>query len=446
MTVVMQKSFLACIGVLLAATAMAAPAANTSRLLDVRQNATAQHTRVVFDLAAPTSYTLFTLSDPPRVVIDLADARRSHGLPPQLAGEGLVKRIRTGVHGKDLRVVLDLNTPAKPSSFVLQPIGKHGHRLVVDLSVENASAAPQAVASESSRKADMFLVAVDAGHGGHDPGATGPGGVHEKQVTLQIARRLAKRIDAQPGMHAVLTRKSDYYLGLRQRMELARKAQADLFISIHADAWRDSDANGASVYALSLDGATSEHARYLAHRENAVDLIGGLSIKDKNKPLASFMLDLSQSACISASLDLGQRILQGLGQIGALHKSSVQQAAFVVLKSPDIPSVLVETGFITNPREERKLVSASYQNKIAKVILNGIQGYVASYRPASGAGGELAKYTVQPGDTLSVIAARFAVGTTRLALLNNLSNRAVIHVGQRLVIPEQATRVASSSP
>lgn len=440
----MRTTALWTIGILLAAAAVNALAAGRIQLQAVRQHVTSGQTQVVFDLNQPFKYEWFTLKQPRRVVIDFRNTVRGSQIPGKLAGKGVVGRIRTGIHKKGLRVVLDLDAKATPHVSVLGPQGQRGNRLVIDLPDKAAGKQPPTpVVSASSHHAGTFVVAVDAGHGGRDDGATGPDGIHEKTVTLAIARRLAKRIDAQPGMHAVLTRAADHYVGLRQRILKARKAEADLFVSIHADAFRSAGVQGASVYALSLRGATSEHARFLARRENAVDLIGGLTLKNKDKTLASFMLDLSQSACIDAGLDFGARVLRHLSAVTPLHKSKVQQAAFVVLKSPDIPSILVETGFITNPHEERLLNSPAYQNGLAKAIVSGIKGYVASYRP-SPSGATLATYTVRPGDTLSGIAARLQVSTTRLEKSNGLADGDTIHSGQKLVIPD-ATRVASSA-
>ncbi|MDR3417838.1 MAG: N-acetylmuramoyl-L-alanine amidase, partial [Nevskia sp.] len=243
-------------------------------------------------------------------------------------------------------------------------------------------AAPAPAAREAAPlPAKPIVVAVDAGHGGDDPGTQGHSGVQEKNVTLAIARLLARRIDAQPGMHAVLTRDGDYYVGLRERTVKARDAQADLFVSIHCNSYRDSDMSGTAVYALSEHGATTEQSRWLANRENAADLVGGVDIHDKDDRLAAVLLDISQSATMDASFDLASRLLQSLGRINELQKPVVQQAGFMVLKSPDIPSVLVETAFLSNPREEQMLRSPEYQGRFADAIFDGIKGYFSRYRP-----------------------------------------------------------------
>lgn len=430
---------------LLLLTSGMANATPQAQLKDVRLWAAPDRTRVVFDLDGPVKHNLFTLENPRRVVIDIPNTQRARGLVDDIKGKGFVADVRTGVrNGDDLRIVLDLEKKASPTSFVLAPNGDYGHRLVVDLENDTINPKRQPIAAELSHSVRDFVVAVDAGHGGEDPGATGPQGTREKDVVLEIARRLAKLINAQSEMRAVLTRDGDYYVGLRDRIIEARKAKADLFVSIHADAFNDRSAHGSSVYVLSSSGATSEHARWLAQRENAADLVGGVSLKDKDDALASFMLDLSQSASIEASLDFGNRLLRGLGGIGSLHKHHVQQAGFLVLKSPDIPSVLVETAFISNPSEERKLRSGKYQNQLASAILTGIKGYVASYRPQIYASAKPRTHVVKPGDTLSGIAEQYGVGTVQLQRLNGLQND-VIQVGAKLSIPASGETLAASS-
>lgn len=353
----------------------------TATLQDIRVWAAPERTRVVFDLDAAPEHDVFTLGAPPRVVIDLADTARPEAFAEALEGKGVVERIRTGLHaGGDLRVVLDLTRAMPPESFTLRPNGEYGHRLVVDLEAEDGGPA----ATEGQYRDRELVVAVDAGHGGEDPGAIGPRGTLEKDVVFQVARRLAALIEERPGMRAVMIRDGDYYIGLRERIHKAREARADLFVSLHADAFPDRRARGASVYTLSRNGASSEHARWLAERENAADLIGGVSLKDKDEDLASFMLDLSQGASIEASLDVGDRVLDHLDDVAHLHKRKVQQAGFLVLKSPDIPSILIETAFISNPAEERKLRDSGYQKRLARAVLKGVDGYLASYRPPTG--------------------------------------------------------------
>ncbi len=440
------RTFGRCLTALLLAASTVAGAGNATQLKDVRLWAAPDRTRVVFDLDGPVQHTLFILDNPQRVVIDVPDTQRAQALADDLAGKGFVTHVRTGVRdGNNLRIVLDLQERATANSFVLEPNGDYGHRLVVDLYNGAVNAERQPKAAELSYSVRNFVVAIDAGHGGEDPGASGPRGTREKDVVMEIARRLAKLVDKQPEMHAVLIRDGDYYVGLRERIEKARAAKADLFVSIHADAFRDQRAHGSSVYVLSSRGATSEHARWLAQRENAADLVGGVSLKDKDDALASFMLDLSQSASIEASLDVGNRLLSGLRSLGDVHKSKVQQAGFLVLKSPDIPSVLVETAFISNPTEENRLRSSSHQLKLANALLHGIKGYVASYRPAVYANGSPRVHTVRPGDTVSGIAEQYGVRVENLRRVNGLSND-LIRVGRELTIPRTGETLAASTP
>lgn len=357
-------------------------AAAETALTGVRMSANDERSRLVFDLAGPIEHEIFTLTGPHRVVLDIEDVRLREDLPTGAPAPSIIRAIRSAPRGDgDLRVVLDLAAAARPKSFVLQPNGQHGHRLVVDVINQDR------VAKGGSRpeSADMprrdLVIAIDAGHGGRDPGALGRSGTLEKDITLAVGRKLQRVLNDTPGFRAVLTRDGDYYLGLRERMERAREAQADLFISLHADAFRDARAKGSSVYALSLNGASSEAARWLAERENAADLVGGVSLGDKDEMLASVLLDLSQTATIESSIDVAHEVLEELGGVNRLHKHSVQQAAFVVLKSPDIPSILVEAAFISNPHEERQLRSKSHQRDLAEAIRDGVVDYFKRQAP-----------------------------------------------------------------
>lgn len=348
---------------------------SAASLTDVRIWEAPDQTRVVLDLSDATAYSIFTLDNPHRVVVDLSNAVQSGN--GEFESRGMVSGVRLGQRSRSLRVVLDVSRALIPQSYLLQPSGEYGHRLVVELP-HGASNAPDPILSLAEKD---IVVAIDPGHGGEDPGATGPGGVREKDVALAIAQRLKKLIDAEPHMHAVLTREGDYFVPLRKRMERAQLARADLFISIHADAFSDRRVHGSSVYILSPRGASSEHARVLADRENAADLIGGVEIQNKDDLLASVLLDISQSAAIEASLDLGGRMLSELKDLGKLHKSSVQRAGFAVLKAPDVPSILVETAFISNQEEERRLRSPRHQQDLAQGLRNGILSYFETYRP-----------------------------------------------------------------
>ncbi|HEX5488207.1 MAG TPA: N-acetylmuramoyl-L-alanine amidase [Rhodanobacteraceae bacterium] len=367
-----------------AATVLAAPAPRPSTVTAVRIWGGPDSTRVVFDLSAPVDYRLFQLDKPDRVVLDLDNGTFGKGVAAK-PGKGVVKDIRVGhFHGK-ARIVLDLDRAAHPKSFLLTPAAQYGYRLVVDLGT------PDGKPSQIVRTIDSdiahgeprpVVIAVDAGHGGDDPGARGRGGTLEKSVTLAVARDLAKLIDAQPGMHAVLTRKGDYYVPLKERFQIAREHKADLFVSIHANSCPDyCSARGASVWVLSTHGKQSEAGRWLARSENASDLIGGVSLDDKNHMLASVLLDLSQGASMHAAHEVGSDVLAALGKIGPLWRDTVQGANFVVLRSPDVPSILVETAFISNRTDERRLDSSSDRKRLAGAVLAGVKQYFESTPP-----------------------------------------------------------------
>lgn len=408
----------------------------------VRLWAAPDSTRVVFDVTGPVEHKLFTLKGPDRLVVDLKHASINKSLVKQLKRSGVVRGLRSGIRNKDdLRLVLDLSGPVKPKSFVLKPNDQYGHRLVIDLfSVgKTKQHAPKTVKRVKPTVLRDLVIAVDAGHGGEDPGARGRKGVREKDVVLGIARKLKAQIDREPGMKAVMIRNGDYYVGLRKRIDKARKYRADLFISIHADAFRDRRVHGSSVYVLSRRGASSEMARWLAARENAADLVGGVSLDDKDDLLAEVLLDLAQTATLETSTGVASQILAELKQLGKVHKRQVQHAGFVVLKSPDIPSILVETAFISNPSEERRLRSRKHQQKVASAIFRGVRNYFTSNPPA---GTRLARrasprrHTVRRGDTLSDIAQRYGVSMSSLRHSNRLRGDRLL-VGNVLTIPSQ---------
>ena len=360
-----------------------AGAGESIRLNKIRLWAAPDNTRVVFDLSSPVIHKLETLSDPERIVIDLKNTEPVAALSQPPLRNGYVQAIRRGQHSGFLRVVLDLNRQAQVKSFLLDANAHYGHRLVVDVYDAEQKQAVITQKTPASKYRDV-IIAVDAGHGGEDPGAIGPTGTREKTVVLQIAKKLVEAINREQGMRAVLTRTSDYYLPLRKRMALARRHEADLFISIHADAFTNRKVRGSSVYVLSNRGASSEHARWLAKRENASDLIGGVSrvsLDDKDPDLASVLLDLSQTASLEASIDVAEEVLAGLRKVGRVHKPRVESAAFAVLKSPDIPSLLVETAFISNPQEEKKLNSSAYQRKVARAVATGVRRYFVDNAP-----------------------------------------------------------------
>jgi N-acetylmuramoyl-L-alanine amidase len=339
-------------------------------------------TRVVLDLSGSAQHSLQILKNPDRVVLDVGGARLVSGARTAPAGTGAVKHVRmAGRPSGELRIVLDLDRPIQAKSFLAAPNNRYGYRLVIDLGVSSSVDLPVKV-EHAPPDARNLIIAIDAGHGGEDPGAIGKYGTREKDVVLAIARELTSKINAEPGMKAVLTRNGDYFVPLRDRMRRARAQAADLFVSIHADSIRDRRIDGSSVYILSQRGATDEASRWLAERENASDLIGGVSLDDKDDVLASVLLDLSQSASLSASHAAAERVLRQLNRVGEVRKPQVQQARFMVLKSPDIPSMLVETAYISNPQEELRLRAQSHRAKLAAAIQQGVHDYFYANPPA----------------------------------------------------------------
>lgn len=431
-----HRLIVALVAGLLAGALDAAPA----RIESIRVAEYDSKTRVVLELDQARSHRLEVLYDQPRVVVDLYSARIGTALPDR--GTGIVRRMRHGRHPGDmLRVVFDLHAAATATSFgVAAGQDGRGHRIVVDIfpgGVEQ-EAVREGITAPANRD---VLIAVDAGHGGKDPGAVGRGGLQEKTVVLAISRRLARLIDREPGMSSMLTRDGDYYVQLRKRYALAQQRNADLFVSVHADAVRNRRVRGSSVYALSEKGSSDE-ARRLARRENASDLIGGIEMDGLPPTVATMIIDLSQNASIGASMEVGDEVLQHLHGVGRVRKSQVQTAPFAVLKAHDVPSILVETAYISNPQEERLLNSGSYQEKLAQAMLTGIRAYF--YRnPPRGTliarrveAGELPEqqYVARRGDTLSGIAQRFKVPLAVLIRANNLPNDR-LRVGQVLKIP-----------
>lgn len=377
--------FLSLLGALACAAAIAAaPAKPASTVSAVRVWGSPDNTRVIFELSGPVDYSLFQLAKPDRVVIDLANGDFGKGVGAQ-PGKGVVKDMRVGRYQGKARVVLDLTAAAHPKSFLLTPTGQYGYRLVIDLG-SASGATPrvvQTIADDTTHgKTRPVVIAVDAGHGGDDPGARGQGGTLEKNVTLGIARELAKLINAQPGMQAVLTRSGDYFVPLEKRFQIAREHKADLFVSIHANSCPDfCDARGASVWVLSTHGKQSEAGKWLAKSENASDLIGGVSLDDKGHMLASVLLDLSQGASMHAADQVGGDVLAALGKVGPLYRNSVQGANFVVLRSPDVPSILVETAFISNRSDEQRLASDADRTRMADAVLDGVKQYFQTTPP-----------------------------------------------------------------
>ncbi len=423
--------------------------ASATTIDSLRVRPSPSRTRLVFDLGAPVDYSLFSLNDPHRLVIDISSATlNADPAEPSLDGTPIVS-IRSARRngGKDVRVVLDLAEEVRPRSFVLKPIMQYGDRLVVDLyGKDDPTEAVVQKSEESLARQQMrdVVIAIDAGHGGDDPGAIGPGNLYEKKVVLAIAQKTFDLFEAEPGFRGKMIRTGDYYIALRKRTEIARRSQADVMLSIHADAFKTPKVSGASVFAISQKGATSETARWLAEKENRADLIGGVgsvSLGDKDDLLAGVLLDLSMTASLSASLDMGNEILHDLKKVNKLHKKSVEQASFAVLKSPDIPSLLIETGFISNPGEARKLATTSHQRKLAKAIFNGVKRSMLA-NPPSGTylawikqgRNDAITHVIERGDTLSEIAVRYRTSSRALKAFNGLSSD-TIRIGQRIKIP-----------
>jgi len=384
-------------------------AAGAPSLVGVRVWPATDYTRITLEHDAPLKFTHLLVKDPDRLVVDLEGVEFNSvlaSLPGKISEtDPYIKLIRAGRNKPGIvRIVVELKTEVKPQVFTLAPVGDYGYRLVLDLypteppdpllalldksrPAEEASVAvneaPPATPNPAQKPeiARLVTIMLDPGHGGEDPGAVGRGGSHEKDVTLAIARRLKRKIDAQPNMRSLLTRDDDFFIPLQQRVQKARRIQADLFVSIHADAFLKPTARGSSVFVLSDHGASSSAARWLAQRENAADLIGGINLDVKDRYLARTLLDLSQTATINDSMKLGSAVLGELGGINTLHKGSVEQAGFAVLKAPDIPSILVETAFISNPEEEQRLNDEAYQERLADAILRGIRRYFARSPP-----------------------------------------------------------------
>lgn len=375
------------------------------------------YVRLVFDLDGIADHSIFALNNPERVVLDIKKAKMPHGMVDQLQANSLIRSIRSGVRNKDdLRVVFDLSEKVSPRSFLLSPSASSGHRLVIDL-----QAAKKSVKVTKANKRDV-IVAIDAGHGGKDPGATGRSGTHEKIVTLQIAKRLEKSINAQRGMKAVLVRKNDRYMRLRDRIHKARDAHADMMISLHADSFPDPRARGSSIYALSVDGASSETARMLAEKENASDILfGDVDLAVEDPMVKEVLFDLSLTGTIESSLDIGSEILGQIKSVSRVHKKKVQQAGFAVLKAPNIPSVLLETAFLSNPREEKNLRSSAYQLKVAKAVTRGVNKYFARKAPpGTWLASSQCDHEVCDGDNLALIAKKHNVVETDLRARNGL--------------------------
>ncbi|WHS59951.1 N-acetylmuramoyl-L-alanine amidase [Pseudomonas sp. G2-4] len=466
------RAVVAVVGLLL--TALAVDAVAETKVNSVRLWRAPDNTRLVFDLTGPVQHSVFTLTAPDRLVIDINGASLGAPLNVATANTPITSMRSAQRTPTDLRVVIDLKKAVTPKSFTLAPNAQYGNRLVVDLFDNPADAAPPPppptnvatlpavpvtptepaikLPPAPAGKRDIIVV-IDAGHGGEDPGASGSRGQREKDVVLSIARELQRQVNGMKGFRAELTRTGDYFIPLRGRTEIARKKGADLFVSIHADAAPSAAAFGASVFALSDRGATSETARWLADSENRSDLIGGagnVSLDDKDRMLAGVLLDLSMTASLTSSLNVGQKVLSNIGRVTPLHKQRVEQAGFMVLKSPDIPSILVETGFISNANEASKLSSANHQQALARSISSGVRQffqqnpppgtYIAWLRDSGKIAQGPRDHRVSPGETLAMIAVRYQVSPATLRSANNLKSDA-LKIGQTLTIPSNEVAV-----
>lgn len=378
------------LNLILASAAFAYPfSVSATQIRQARLWRSEDKVRLVFDLSGPVRYKTFTLNAPERLIIDVSGASLSGDFSRLALDGSVIRSIRSGPFGLgDTRIVLDLSNPVLLNSFLLAPQDGQSHRLVLDLVSTKPMPTSPKVPRETPQigahpKRDIIVV-VDPGHGGKDPGAVGAKGEREKDVVLSIAQLLAKRLKKEKGFDVKLVRNDDFFVPLRKRVEIARQHKADIFISVHADAAPRLTASGASVYCLSEGGATSATARFMAQRENGADLLGAtslLNLKDKDPMLAGVILDMSMNATIAASLQLGSTVLGSLADITTLHQKRVEQAGFAVLKSPDVPSILVETGFISNARDSQRLVTARHQQAVADGLFKGLQRYFEKNPP-----------------------------------------------------------------
>ena len=419
---------------------------------EVRMWQAPDHTRLVFGLSDAVSYNLFTLEDPYRVVIDIENSELGDDLSGLDFTTSPIEGMRTGVrNGHDLRIVLDLNTETNPTSFTLAPNSELGNRLVVDLynlesTVKDSASIINPITSVQSDERRDIVVAISAGHGGEDPGSIGyDGWIKEKNVTLAISRYLRDYFNSIAGYTPVMIRDGDYYVELQKRPQIARDGRADLFVAIHADWYRSNSANGVTIYALSGDRADRENARRVAEKENGSDLLGGvggdLAIGGLDDDVALTLVSLQMAWSMQQSLIAGTRILESMGSVSRLRRDKVQQASLQVLNSPDIPSILIETGYLTNPNEAQRLNSSNFQRNMANSIGRGVMQYFYDSPPEGTLiawqkenGITPGSYTVKSGDSLSIIAQRFGLTVNELKSLNNLSSN-TIRIGQVLTLP-----------
>ncbi|MBW8182624.1 N-acetylmuramoyl-L-alanine amidase [Shewanella nanhaiensis] len=413
---------------------------SANKLDGVRIWAAPESTRVVFDLNKAPDFSYFTLTGPYRLVVDLKGTSTSVNLSKLANNSKLVKRVRISKPPSKgtLRLVIDLTKPVKSNLFSLPPTAPYGNRLVVDL--DDSGSKKVAQSSQPKAKLRDVVVAIDAGHGGDDPGSIGPSGIYEKKVVLEIAKKVEAKINATPGMRAVMTRTGDYFVNLNKRSEIARTSKADLLVSIHADAFTSPQPRGASVWVLSMRRANSEIGRWLEHKEKHSELLGGageiIQNTDNEQYLAMTLLDMSMDRSMAISHNIADDVLSNLGRVTKLHKHKPESASFAVLKSPDIPSILVETGFISNHKEERLLSQREHQNNIAKAVHKGVLKYFEANPPVNSlmASKGSFKHNVRKGESLSVIAHKYQVSIASIKRANGLKSN-TLRIGQKLVIP-----------
>ena len=437
----MIRFFITCI------TCLVAPFAQAVDLQSVRSSADQDSSRVVLEFSGRPQFSYFNLNNPSRLVLDITNLTAKTLSPLDSIDDSRIQRIRSSIRGNGRRLVFDLSGEYRSNVFALGPKGRYPHRLVVDVvgyvageKASSRSAPPNETAEPLVEKRDI-VVAIDPGHGGKDPGASSYG-VVEKQVVLQIAKRLARRFQSEPGYRAVLTREDDRYIQLKDRPRIAREAGADFFISIHADSFpKNRNVRGTGVYALSLRGANSELSRWLQNTENADDLAGGVDLGDVDNDTRQVLLNMSMESAIRISKQAGEGVLSDLKDAGRVHKKRLGLANFVVLRSPDIPSLLIETGFLSNRSDARRLSISREQEKIAAAIFEGIKRYFEKSPPANTFvawrkqnADQWMIIEVKRGDTLSEIAARYGLSLQALKELNELETN-VIHLGQKLEVP-----------
>ncbi|KTG22122.1 N-acetylmuramoyl-L-alanine amidase [Pseudoalteromonas sp. XI10] len=408
-------------------------------------------TRVVFDLNDKPDFSYFMLKNPARLVIDLKNTDKLDSLPAIPKKHQIVSKLRYSKpkDSKSVRFVFELARASKPVVFALLPTDPYKHRLVVDLVDKTPKAEPVAVTNTSVKKRELnqerdIVIAIDAGHGGEDPGSIGPSGTYEKDITLQIAKRLERMIDSEKGMISRMVRRSDYFVNLNTRTSIARKKKADFFVSIHADAFTSPQPNGASVWVLSLRRANSEIGKWIEDKEKHSELLGGAAgvLKDtaSEKYLAQALLDMSMDHSMKTGFSVAEEVVSELRKVAKMHKKRPQAASLAVLKSPDIPSILVETGFISNPREERMLKTAQHQERLAKAIFTSIKNYYMQNPPDDSLFAKLksqfpTKHKVRPGESLSILASRYNTSVSKLKTANNLKSN-TLFIGQELDIPQ----------